>query len=43
MIIILQDATEIKANVLEFGKDGIIIDGYDLIPYNYVLRIVADK
>ena len=41
MIIIFYDGSVLECNEIEIGADGFIADGYRLIPFYEVLRIIA--
>lgn len=41
MRIIMYDGSYLDCNEIEFGADGLIADGYRIVPYLEVLRIVT--
>ena len=41
MTIIFYDGSRLGCNEIEFGIDGLIVDGYRVVPLNHVLKIVS--
>lgn len=42
MTIIYYDGSKLHCEEIEIGMDGLIVDGYRLVPLGEIVRIVAD-